>query len=140
MATLDEDVLTVAQTVWGEARGEPWEGMIAVAWVIRNRVDTDLGSDRKPDWWGEGYKEVCLKPYQFSCWRDIPTLYTKTPKDLGACYKAAEAVLEGIEEDPTEGATHYHTIKKPRWASVWPPKWVKTLTSTVRIGGHVFYQ
>ncbi|MGG6879769.1 UNVERIFIED_CONTAM: cell wall hydrolase, partial [Pseudomonas aeruginosa] len=29
---------TLTKTIWGEARGEGREGMIAVAWVILNRA------------------------------------------------------------------------------------------------------
>jgi hypothetical protein len=36
------DIDTLARTIWGEARNQGREGMIAVAWVIRNRVDIDL--------------------------------------------------------------------------------------------------
>ena len=51
----------MAATVWGEARGEPFEGKVAVAWVIINR-------SRKPGWWGEDIRSVCSARWQFSCW------------------------------------------------------------------------
>src|SRR5688572_17412765 len=65
----ESDVDAMARTLYGEARGEPEAGQIAVAWVIRNRVTTDLRGDKKPDWWGEGVQGVCVNPSQFSCWR-----------------------------------------------------------------------
>lgn len=52
---------TLTKTIWGEARGEGREGMIAVAWVILNRAS--IGG-----WWGNSIETVCLKPWQFSCW------------------------------------------------------------------------
>jgi len=55
------ELITMAKTVWGEARGESVKGQIAVAWVIKNRADN-------PRWWGKTIEEVCLKKYQFSCW------------------------------------------------------------------------
>ncbi|MBC8157732.1 MAG: cell wall hydrolase, partial [Alphaproteobacteria bacterium] len=51
----------MARTVWGEARGEDEIGKIAVAHVIKNRA-------KHPKWWGKTIMEVCLKPWQFSCW------------------------------------------------------------------------
>ena len=48
------DLDTLARTLWAEARGEGVAGMEAVAAVIMNRVNADLGNDDKPDWWGEG--------------------------------------------------------------------------------------
>lgn len=38
MTTSDKDRDSLARTLWGESRGEGFEGQIAVAWTIRNRV------------------------------------------------------------------------------------------------------
>jgi hypothetical protein len=54
----DEAIL--ALTLYGEARGEPIEGIIAVGCVIRNRVN-----DTKKRW-PNTYRGVCLQPWQFS--------------------------------------------------------------------------
>jgi hypothetical protein len=61
-AVLDRltDVQILALTLFGEARSEPIEGIVGVGCVIRNRVTAGL------DWWGEGYRGVCLAPYEFS--------------------------------------------------------------------------
>ncbi|MDY1047193.1 cell wall hydrolase [Pseudomonas coleopterorum] len=128
----------VARTLWGEARGEGIRGQIAVAWVIRNRVQ-----DAQPrSWWGEGYIGVCRKPWQFSCWnlrdpnypfvsgaRPIP------PAQLAQALAVAEQVVAGQVADPTSGATHYHaTHLSP------PPAWTKGATRTVVLGGHAFFK
>lgn len=134
------DTLILARTVWGEARGEPWIGMVAVAWVIRNRVEADIHDDGKPDWWGEGYPGVCLAPRQFSCWDDHATIGEQTPRTMPIPYAAAAAVMADDERDPTNGATHYHTIARPSWAPIWPPDWAATMRETARIGRHVFYR
>src|SRR3546814_2812197 len=92
-----EDVDTLARTVFGEARGEPMPGKIAVAWCIRNRVELDLHDDGKPDWWGEGYTAVCRKSWQFSCWNEndpnLPKLRSVTLDDPGFrdCMHAARS-------------------------------------------------
>ena len=57
------DLLT--GTIYGEARGEPWGGKVAVGMTVRERV-------RYPGhWkWGRNWREVMLAPEQFSCWGD----------------------------------------------------------------------
>ena len=35
----ENDKFVMAQTIWGEARGEGSQGQKAVAWVIKNRRD-----------------------------------------------------------------------------------------------------
>ena len=62
-----DEVAVLAQTIWGEARGEGNEGMEAVASVIVNRADYP---PKGTLWWGHTIEEVCKKPYayQFECW------------------------------------------------------------------------
>ena len=133
------DVDIVARTLYGEARGEGYKGMVAVAWTIRNRVDADLHGDGKPDWWGEGYAGVCLKPWQYSCWNanDPNRKLLEGLTDLNMHFRfakeAARDVLEGRVADPTGGASHYHT-------HAVSPKWAAGLTPCAVIGGHQFYR
>lgn len=144
------DILIVAQTVFGEARGETFEGMVAVAWVIRNRVEIDLGNDGKPDWWGEGFSAVCLKPKQFSCWNkgdpNLPRIFAEfkpmRPQSRRGveCLYAAVGVLLGRLPDPTNGSTHYCTIEKPAWAALWPPAWARGIKPVAIVGNHQFYR
>jgi spore germination cell wall hydrolase CwlJ-like protein len=137
LITRDERDIAI-RTLYGEARGESRESRVAVAWVIRNRVEIDLGRDGKPDWWGEGVIGVCCKPGQFSCWNagdpNLAKIKALRPDDptyrmLGAI---VDAVFAGDVPDPTWGSTHYHT------ASVIP-KWARGLRSVTTIGGHLFY-
>jgi hypothetical protein len=148
------DVQVVACTLYGEARSEPTEGILAVACVIRNRVKTDYGNDQKPDWWGEGYRGVCLKKWQFSCW--LPeggeanhARLAKLVESLKAgpvtderykeCAWIATGVVNDWVRDVTHGADHYHAAAmtpRPKWADgrvplnhLHPPK-----------PGHVFYR
>lgn len=44
----------VAATIWGEARGESYEGKLAVGCVIRNRVES-------PGWWGRDWTSVSAR-------------------------------------------------------------------------------
>lgn len=133
----------VVRTLWGEARGESTKGKQAVAWVIRNRVEIDLKGDGKPDWWGEGYTKVCLKPWQFSCWNKDDANYKylsgakKIPEvQYNVCKEIVIDVADGVVPDPTGGATHYYNPK----AVKYEPKWVEGSTLTAVIGNHKFYK
>lgn len=135
-----------AKTLWGEARGQGVLGMEAVAWVIRNRVRADLGGDGKPDWWGEGWIGVCLAPHQFSCWNmddpNRPLLETvdDSQESFLQALHVASGVMLGLLYDPTNGATHYHTLACPSWAHTWPPTWAAGMKQTAVVGGHAFYR
>lgn len=125
---------TVARTVYGEARGEPWAGKLAVAWVIRNRADN-------PGWWGTDYTSVCLKPSQFSCWlagdpnsEKLKAVTTADPF-FRECLAAAASVIGGIDPDPTRGATSYKVTLLP-----WPKDWGDEKPRLVEIGHHSFYR
>jgi len=138
----EEDIKVLAMTLWAEARGEGKDGMIAVAWAIRNRVEMDLGNDNKPDWWGEGYVGVCKAPWQFSCWNKNDPNYkylsgqVKIP-DLQyyIAKECAMLVIDGSVPDPTGKATHYYSI-----SMIAPPKWAKHGTYSCRIGRHIFFR
>ncbi|MBC3948368.1 cell wall hydrolase [Pseudomonas folii] len=142
MTLSDKDRDILARTLWGEARGEGLAGQIAVAWSIRNRVEMDLHNDGKPDWWGEGYSGVCLKPWQFSCWnKNDPNFpYLSGAKVIPAAqlmqaFKAADLVMSAAEPDPTGGATHYYATTMPK-----APAWAAKAKQTLKLGHHVFFK
>lgn len=126
-----------ARTLLGEARGEPLDGQVAVAWVIRNRAE-------RPSWWGGTITDVCLKAWQFSCWSDgdpNKELIEKATPAQPAFRRAlgiAALVLSGDFADPTDRATHYFTTQRPALDTPWPPVWARTLKDTVHIGAHTF--
>lgn len=97
-----------AETVWGEARGEPWLGKLAVAYVIRNRVE-----DPGKDWWGDDIIGVCTKPWQFTCQHPSDPNYAKLKAVADRdpvfleCRRAVAVAFAGSEPDPTHGATTY---------------------------------
>jgi len=142
MNIINEDRDVLALTLWGEARGEGLAGQVAVAWTIRNRVEMDLSNDGKPDWWGEGYTDVCRKAWQFSCWNssdpNFPYLVGEKPipaAQMRIARQAATAVIEGQLPDPTKGATHYFAT-----ALTQPPKWAGKSKQTLVLGRHVFFK
>lgn len=131
----DKALDILARTLWGEARGESDKGLVAVAWVIRNRSDN-------PSWWGSSIETVCLKPKQFSCWNSsdpnyqfLAGLKSIPGRDYVRMREAAVSVIDGHQPDPTYGATHYHAKSMRNY-----PAWVRKATMTVVIGGHVFYR
>lgn len=122
---------TVIRTVWGEARGEGYVGRAAVAWVIRNRVDRYPGA-----WWGKTYQDVCLHPWQFSCWKletdKLAALSTDDPL-YGAIGEIVDHVFDDRPlRDPTVGCCFY---KVTGTSSTWG----KGIDATVVIGHHSFY-
>jgi spore germination cell wall hydrolase CwlJ-like protein len=128
------DVL--ARTIYGEARGESVRGQEAVAAVIVNRAA--LAARRGGWWWGDDIASVCRKPYQFSCWNKgdpnrarIEAVGEGDPV-FQTCLRIARRAVAGTLDDPTRGATHYHT------KAVYPP-WARGRAPCAEIGQHLFY-
>ncbi len=121
----------VAATIWGEARGEPRLGKIAVACVIRNRV-------LNPGWWGRDWISVCTAKAQFSCWWDQQAQRVRTVDDsderFAECLLIARKMMADNYEDPTGEADHYYAD------TIAPPKWAVGKTPTAVIGHHRFYK
>jgi len=129
-ASADVDVL--ARTLWGEARGEGWDGMQAVANVVINRV-------RIGGWYGAGVQGVCLKRWQFTCWEPAPLGNRERMLSVDTGNAAFAMALEiaalavaGQLPDITGGATHYHN------ATV-SPKWASSAQVSAVVGNHTFY-
>jgi N-acetylmuramoyl-L-alanine amidase len=127
LSGVDRDILT--RTLYGEARGEPEEGQIAVCHVIRNRVVQRVSTAA-----GE-----CQRPYQFSCWLETDPnrgkLDALRPSD--PVYQALAAVADKAWSipDTMKGARHYFALSMrilPAWAK--PPG-----HEVARIGGHSFW-
>jgi len=137
MTVSDKGRDILARTLWGEARGERLAGQIAVACVIRNRVNDGKGRS----WWGEGYAGVCQAPYQFSCWNKNDPNYPYLsgakeipPKQFEQAKRAADLVISGAEPDMTKGATHYYATSIPA------PAWAASATQTLHLGNHLFFK
>lgn len=138
-APLPADANVLARTMWGEARGEGTEGMRAVAHVILNRT-------ARQTYFGKTVAEVCRKPWHFSCWNlndpnlrrllavDVSDAQFREALDIAAALLADARGLVRRDEDPTDGATHYHA------RALFPlPGWAVGHTPCARIGNHVFY-
>lgn len=134
-----DSVQLLGLTIYGEARGEPVEGRIAVGSVVRNRLGR----------YGEDYRAVCLKPKQFSCWNltdpNRVTLLTAARlllrneaigPDLRECLFLAEGIIGERLRSNIGRACHYMTI------ALWkgnPPAWAKGKQPSALRGTHVFF-
>ncbi|MCK8827947.1 cell wall hydrolase [Natroniella acetigena] len=113
------DLEWLARAVHGEARGEPYEGQVAVAAVILNRVQDD-------EFPGDIY-DVIYQQGQFSAVDDGQI--NLTPNETS--YQAAKEALNG--RDPSLGALYFYNPRTAR--TLW---WLTTRETTVQIGDHVF--
>ncbi|MDQ0113139.1 spore cortex-lytic enzyme [Paenibacillus harenae] len=114
----DNDLKIMANAVYGEARGEPYEGQVAVAAVILNR----LQSQSFPN----SIYGVIFQPGAFTAVAD-GQIYL-TPNE-----KAKEAVEDAINGwDPSGGCLYYFN---PVTAT---SKWIWTRTQIKTIGKHIF--
>lgn len=128
------DVDVMARTLYGEARNQPFKGIVAVAYVIKTR-----SKERN-----KTITEICLAPLQFSCWnkndpnRKIIEFVGLDRPAFMKCFGIACLVITGELINPTFGANHYHTIAAPPKNVKWPPSWAKNMTLIAEIGSHRF--
>jgi spore germination cell wall hydrolase CwlJ-like protein len=111
--TEDERTL-VERIVASEARGEPIEGIMAVAQCIRDRSQL----------WGMTVTEVCLAPGQFAA----PYQGEISPEVVQAVWAVFDEGMSVLEA-PT---THFH-------ADYVSPYWTADKVSRGSIGAHLFY-
>lgn len=129
------DVL--ARTIWGEARGEGEKGMEAVAAIILNRLS--IAQKKGHHWWGNDIISICQKPFQFSVWNKNDPNFKKVStvdsanRDFITASRIARCAANGRLNDPTHGATHYHT-------KTVNPVWTRDQIPTIILGNHVFYK
>jgi len=136
------DKQIMALTIYGEARGEAYRGKVAVGSVILERVD-------HRDWDGKTAKEVCLMPYQFSCFLpDDPNFkvlkfiagnWNEAYEKSGVvqeCYQIASGLIEGTTfRTPEIAANHICQYKTKDCHADWAEK----MKLVVTIGRHEFY-
>lgn len=131
---MNEAQLVLAQTIYGEARGEGRDGMAAVANVVMNRVRSSVV------WWGNDVIGVCKAPWQFSTWNEndpnrsiIEAMQPGDNDVFDDAFKIADAAIAGTLPDITGGATHYHT-------KAINPTWADASLVSADIGAHLFYR
>ncbi len=117
-STTNSDLYLLARAVYGEARGEPYNGKVAVAAVILNRV--------KHKDFPNSISGVIYQPWAFTAVNDGQINMGTNDE----CIKACQDAMNGW--DPTYGCIYYYN---PATAT---NKWIRSRPITVTIGKHVF--
>ncbi|HEY6048262.1 MAG TPA: cell wall hydrolase [Sphingomicrobium sp.] len=125
-AALDQQTNCLATAVYFEARGESFEGQLAVAHVVMNRASSGR---YPPDWCS-----VVKQPAQFSFVRhgEFPQADTNS-----SAWRKAQAIAElaaaNIVPSVSQDVLWYH-------ADYVAPTWRRNLTEVEKIGAHIFYR
>lgn len=112
------DVYLLARLVYGEARGEPYKGMVAVAAVVLNRV--------KSSQFPGTIAKVIYQRGAFSVVDDGQINLSPNQQSLDA----ARDAMNGW--DPSGGALFYYAPKKTK------NQWIRQRAVILTIGEHVF--
>lgn len=114
----EQDIQILANAVYGEARGEPYEGQVAVAAVILNRLE----SPEFPD----SISGIIFQPRAFTAVADGQIWLTPNER-------AKQAVLDAINGwDPSENALYYFNPVTATSEWIWSRPQIK------QIGEHIF--
>ncbi|WP_425348931.1 spore cortex-lytic enzyme [Halalkalibacter urbisdiaboli] len=114
----DNDIQLMAQAVYGEARGEPYVGQVAIAAVILNRLNSPTFPNT--------VSGVIFEPRAFTAVAD-GQIYM-TPNET-----SRRAVLDAINgQDPTGNAMYYFNPDTATSGWIWSRPQIK------RIGKHIF--
>lgn len=128
---LRQELNCLAQNIYFEARSEPVDGKLAVAYVVMNRVASRYFPDSVCGVVQDGTDEV-LNKCQFSWYCDGKTDDVDDTVAWSEAKKLASKVYWGRAEDPSEGALWYH-------ADYVKPAWRKAFAKGPQIGRHIFY-
>ncbi|MBR3804144.1 MAG: spore cortex-lytic enzyme [Clostridia bacterium] len=112
------DVKLLARLIYAEARGEPYQGQVAVGAVVLNRV--------KSSSFPNTISGVIYQPYAFTCVNDGQINLSPNQTAINA----ANDAMNGW--DPTYGCLYYYNPK------VATSKWIYSRKTVVTIGQHVF--
>ncbi|MEO2207044.1 cell wall hydrolase [Paenibacillus pabuli] len=115
-----ETLRQLAKLIHGEARGESFEGQVAVGAVVLNRVQSDAFPSSIP--------QVIFQKGQFTAIDDGQ--FNQKPTQTS--YRAARKALNGA--DPTNGALYYYNPK------IATSLWSKSRPTLLTIGQHDFTQ
>ena len=125
------EVECLAINLYREARGEPIEGIVAVAHVTINRTKSDLFPSSICEVVYQRTSRVCQFSWvcdKISLRKVNETIYENLKKVATYVYVNKENI-----EDNTDGALFYH-------ADYVKPAWRKKMIETTQIGRHIFYK
>lgn len=113
-----DDVYLLARCIYGEGRGEPYTGQVAIGAVVLNRMQHSE--------FPNSIAGVIYQPYAFSIVADGQI--NLTPND--SALRAARDAING--QDPTSGAIFYYNPDKTQ------NKFIRSRKVICRIGAHLF--
>ena len=114
-STSTSDIQLMARAINGEARGEPYEGQVAVGAVILNRVK----DSRFPN----SISGVIYQPGAFTAVSDGQI--NAAISEGSTVYKAAQDAINGW--DPTSGCVYYFNSNTATNKWIWSRPLVKTI-------------
>jgi N-acetylmuramoyl-L-alanine amidase len=114
-----DDRHVIALTAWGEARSLREDGIQATICVVQNRLASGVA------WWGKTLRDICLKPWQFSCWnendpnRSQMLAVSDNDPDMVMALGFADQALAGALPDNVNQADSYYDLdlkERPLWS------------------------
>lgn len=139
---VDENLVYIAGFLKAEAGNQPYQGKVAVGYVILNRAGGASGN----------IKGVLTAPYQFSCYIPYHTVekylqeytqMTDAQRQADSCWQAAAAVYYGTAPNPIGSMKYYCNPKycsageTTQWSRI---RAKNTEDEIIIIGDHVFCQ
>lgn len=126
-----DDKILIAKVVWAEARGECFEGKVAVAAVVLNRYF--YGANKGFDI--DSISSVIYQKYQFASIADVTM---QCLEDVPECMEAVDAACRGWDPTRTlfpEGALFFYAPEKLTQTAAEDREGIKVLP----IGNHNFH-
>jgi spore germination cell wall hydrolase CwlJ-like protein len=127
------ELTLLSMCIWGEARGNGNLAQQAVGFVVRNRVRS------RREQFGSGWREVLLKPYQFSAFNQeggsreemFKPLEHDSEQIWRSCFGGALIAYESLYDDPSRTALFYYSGTRT-------PYWAQQMEETLRLKDFVF--
>jgi len=135
----EKQIECLADNIYHEAKGEPFTGKVAVAFVTLNRTMSSIFPDtvcsvvKQKNERGCQFSWYCQSNKKRHAYRPLLT------KERESLYNESRKVAEYVFynhrhiPDPTKGATFYH-------ADYVNPNWRMSIKKTAKIGRHIFYK
>tara|TARA_Y100000004_G_scaffold142806_1_gene162424 strand:- start:727 stop:1206 length:480 start_codon:yes stop_codon:yes gene_type:complete len=132
---LSEDVLWMSTAIYFEARSESTSGQLAVASVIRNRVESKRFPDSVTEVVTQGRKGKNGKPLLYKCafsfYCDGKPEVIRDRKAWDKAVEISNHVLRGTI-DYADGADHFELKNRK-------PYWLSSMRKVATIDNHNFY-
>jgi N-acetylmuramoyl-L-alanine amidase len=129
-AASESEARCLALTLYWEAREEGRDGMLAVGWVVLNR----LRSAKFPSTICQVVRQGgASAPCQFSFWCDGKPDQPEEGASWTLARSLADELLSASPPDPTRGALRFHRDDVR-------PAWSAQHRRTARVGRHIYYR